>query len=195
MSLLGAAFVFFLIMDPLGNVPLFLSALRTTPHERRQMVILRENLIALVVMIAFLFGGSALVEMLGIESAALEAAGGVILLLIAIRMVFPTPERNLQEATLGEPFIVPLAVPYVAGPSLLAMIVVLVSQNPGDWQLYLAALTISWALTAAILYASGFLHRVVGDRVLVAIERLMGMILVILAVQMLLNGTRIFFGL
>lgn len=193
MSLLSAFVVFFLIMDPLGNIPLFLAALRTTPPERRQWVILRECLIALAIMVAFLFGGQGLLNLLGIEGAALEAAGGVILLLIAIRMVFPTPERNLREATLGEPFIVPLAVPYVAGPSLLAMEVVLISQNFDAWPVYLGALGMAWAATTVILYASGFLHRVVGERTLVAIERLMGMILVILAIQMMMNGAKEFF--
>lgn len=196
MSLLAAFLIFFLIMDPFGNVPLFLAALRTTPPERRQWVILRECLIAFVVMVAFLFGGPALLDLLQIEGSALETAGGVILLLIAIRMVFPTPERNLREhgtAHMGEPFIVPLAVPYIAGPSLLAMEVVLISQNFDDWPVYLAALALSWAVTTVILYTSGFLLRVLGERTLVAVERLMGMILVILAIQMMLNGAKAFF--
>nr|WP_255698202.1 MarC family protein [Tessaracoccus sp. ZS01] len=185
---------FFLVMDPLGNVPLFLTALRNTPEERRQWVILRELLIALAVMVAFLFAGRSLLDLLNIGNAALETAGGVILLLIAIRMVFPTAERNLREPhTDDEPFIVPLAVPYVAGPSLLAVEVVLISQNPADWPIFLGALILAWSVTAGILYLSGFLRRVVGDKTLIAIERLMGMILVILAVQMMLGGIKAFF--
>ncbi|GAA4900761.1 MarC family protein [Tessaracoccus lubricantis] len=193
--MLAAALTFFLVMDPLGNVPLFLTALRNTPEERRQWVILRELLIALGIMVAFLFAGRGLLQLLSIDNGALVAAGGVILLLIAIRMVFPTPERNLREPhTDDEPFIVPLAVPYVAGPSLLAVEVVLVSQNPDQWPAYLGALILSWLVTAAILYMSGFLRRVVGDKTLIAIERLMGMILVILAVQMMFQGIADFFG-
>lgn len=192
--MLSAALTFFLVMDPLGNVPLFLTALRNTPEERRQWVILRELLIALAVMVAFLFAGRSLLDLLNIGNAALETAGGVILLLIAIRMVFPTSERNLREPhTDDEPFIVPLAVPYVAGPSLLAVEVVLISQNPADWPIFLGALILAWAVTAGILYLSGFLRRVVGDKTLIAIERLMGMILVILAVQMMLGGIKAFF--
>lgn len=193
MELLSAAIVFVLVMDPFGNVPLFLTALRTTPAERRQWVTLRECLIALAIMVAFLFGGGAMLDLLSIEPSALEAAGGVILLLIAIRMVFPTDQNNLQEATLGEPFIVPLAVPYLAGPSLLAIEVVLMSQTPQDWPIFLGALVISWAFSTVVLYLSGFLHRVVGERTLVAIERLMGMILVILSVQMMFSGAKTFF--
>ncbi|MHA7861382.1 MarC family protein [Tessaracoccus sp. Y36] len=192
--MLSAALTFFLVMDPLGNVPLFLTALRNTPEERRQWVILRELLIALAVMVAFLFAGGSLLDLLNIGNAALETAGGVILLLIAIRMVFPTAERNLREPhTDDEPFIVPLAVPYVAGPSLLAVEVVLISQNPADWPIFLGALILAWSVTAGILYLSGFLRRVVGDKTLIAIERLMGMILVILAVQMMLGGIKAFF--
>lgn len=193
MELLSAVIVFILVMDPFGNVPLFLTALRTTPPERRQWVILRECLIALVIMVMFLFGGGGLLDLLSIEPSALEAAGGVILLLIAIRMVFPTPHNNLQEATLGEPFIVPLAVPYLAGPSLLAILVVLMSRSPQDWPVFLGALVISWVMSTVVLYLSGFLHRVVGERTLVAIERLMGMILVILSVQMMFSGAKEFF--
>lgn len=194
MSLVATFVVFFMIMDPIGNVPLFLTALRAVDPKRRQWVIFRENLIALAVMVAFLFGGPGLLDLLSIEQSALEAAGGVILLLIAIRMVFPTPDRNLEEPTEPvEPFIVPLAVPYVAGPSLLAMEVVLVSQDFDAWPIYLGALVLAWASSSIILYASGFLHRVVGEKTLVAVERLMGMILTILAMQMLMNGAKTFF--
>lgn len=192
--LVSSALTFLLVMDPLGNVPLFLTALRKTKPERRQWVILRECLIALVVMVLFLSMGRGLLTLLHIDEPALTAAGGVILMLIAIRMVFPTPERNLKEPTTHEePFIVPLAVPYVAGPSLLAIIVVLISKDSGNWPWYLGGLVASWLITTVTLYFSGFLQRVVGTRVLVAVERLMGMILVIFAVQMMFDGTKAFF--
>ncbi len=193
--MISAAFTFILVMDPLGNVPLFLASLKNTAPERRQWVILRECLIALVVMVSFLFAGRGLLNLLHVDDAALKAAGGVILLLISIRMVFPTPERNLTEpVTHDEPFIVPLAVPYMAGPSLLAVIVVFVSQSPESLPWYLGGLVASWAISTVVLYFSGFLQRVVGERALVAVERLMGMILVLLAVQMMFEGTKAFFA-
>ena len=193
--MISAAFTFILVMDPLGNVPLFLASLKNTAPERRQWVILRECLIALVVMVSFLFAGRGLLNLLHVDDAALKAAGGVILLLISIRMVFPTPERNLTEpVTHDEPFIVPLAVPYMAGPSLLAVIVVFVSQSPESLPWYLGGLVASWAISTVVLYFSGFLQRVVGERTLVAVERLMGMILVLLAVQMMFEGTKAFFA-
>ena len=192
--MISAAFTFILVMDPLGNVPLFLASLKNTAPERRQWVILRECLIALVVMVSFLFAGRGLLNLLHVDDAALKAAGGVILLLISTRMAFPTPERNLTEpVTHDEPFIVPLAVPYMAGPSLLAVIVVFVSQSPESLPWYLGGLVASWAISTVVLYFSGFLQRVVGTRALVAVERLMGMILVLLAVQMMFDGTKAFF--
>lgn len=192
--LVSSAFTFLIVMDPLGNVPLFLSSLRRTDPARVQWVILRECLIALAIMVAFLFAGRTLLELLHVEDAALKAAGGVILLLIAVRMVFPTPEKSIKvEPTHDEPFIVPLAIPYVAGPSLLAVIVVLVSQTPGDWPWLLGGLVAAWALTTVVLYFSGFLQRVLGRRALEAVERLMGMILVLLAIQMMFDGTKEFF--
>lgn len=193
--IVSSAMVFILIMDPFGNVPLFLAALAHTAPERRRRVIVRELLIALGIMLAFLFGGQAFMRVFHIDAPALTVAGGVILMLIALRMVFPTPERNLREkAPDDEPFIVPLAVPYVAGPSLLAIEVVLISQNPDKWATYLGALSLAWLATAVILYVSGFLRRVVGDKTLIAMERLMGMLLVILAIQMMLGGTKEFFA-
>ena len=193
--MISAAFTFILVMDPLGNVPLFLASLKNTAPERRQWVILRECLIALAVMVAFLFLGRGMLTVLHIDDAALQAAGGVILLLISIRMIFPTAQSNLAEPmTHDEPFIVPLAVPYMAGPSLLAVIVVFVSQSPESLPWYLGGLVASWAISTVVLYFSGFLQRVVGTRALVAVERLMGMILVLLAVQMMFEGTKAFFA-
>lgn len=191
--ILSSAFTFLLVMDPLGNVPLFLASLRRTTPERTQWVILRECLIALAVMVLFLFAGQAVLTLMGIEDAALKTAGGVILLLIAIRMVFPPEKTFANDSLHEEPFIVPLAVPYVAGPSLLAVIVILVSQSPGEWPLLLVGLVAAWVLTTVTLYFSGFLQRVLGRKPLEAIERLMGMILVILAIQMMLEGIKEFF--
>nr|WP_279588654.1 MarC family protein [Brooklawnia cerclae] len=184
----------FLVMDPLGNVPLFLAALRNVAPARRRFVLTRELLIALGVMAIILFLGRGLMELLHVTQPALATAGGVILLLIAIRMVFPSPDRPLAERVVDEPFIVPLAVPYVAGPSVLAIEIVLMQQMPGQWPLILLALVIAWAVSSAILLASSCLHRFLGERTLLATERLMGMILVIIAVQMMLGGIRDFFA-
>ena len=193
MSLLSAIVLLILVMDPLGNIPLFLTALCGVDPARHRFIIKRELLIALGIMIIFLAAGRFLLDVLNVTPPALNAAGGVILLLIAFRMVFPTPERSLQEAVRDEPFVVPLAIPYTAGPSILATEVLLMSQQPERWPTWLAAVLIAWAISATILYFSSYLHRLLGDRGLTAIERLMGMILVIVAMEMLLDGIRDFF--
>lgn len=193
--IISSALVFFLVLDPFGNLPLFLTALSRTAPERRKKVIVREQLIALAIMLAFLFGGQRFLQLFHISAPALSVGGGMILLLIALRMVFPTPDRSLKEPSPeDEPFIVPLAVPYLAGPSLLAMEIVMVSGNPEGLPSYLIALLASWFVSAIVLYFSEGLVGVVGAKALVAVERLMGMVLVIVATQMSLEGIAHFFS-
>lgn len=194
MSLMQAVTLLFLVMDPLGNIPFFMTAVKKVARERRQWVIARELLIALAIMVLFLFAGQGLLGLIQVSPEALTAAGGIILMLIAVRMVFPSPETTLEEVSLAdEPFIVPLAVPYTAGPSLLAVEVLLVSQDPARWPTWLAALMIAWSASATILFLSGYLERILGERVLLAIERLMGMVLVMISTQMIFDGIQRFF--
>ena len=188
MDLLSATVLLFFVMDPLGNVPLFLSALKNVEPSKHGRIILRDLLIALVILIAFLFAGRYILSALGVSSAALTAAGGVILLLIAIRMIFPTAERSLREEVEEEPFIVPLAVPYTAGPSVLATQLLLISRESGRWLVWLLAVCLAWLASAIILYSSSYLRRILGERGITALERLMGMLLVLVAVEMLMQG-------
>lgn len=188
MTILSAAVLLFFVMDPLGNVPLFLAALRHVDPARHRFIIMRELLIALALMIVFLFAGRYLLEILQVSPAALTAAGGVILLLIALRMIFPASERSLQESVREEPFVVPLAIPYTAGPSVLATELLLMSREPDRWPAWLAAVCLAWVAAAVILFLASDLRKVLGDRGLTALERLMGMVLVIVAVEMLMNG-------
>lgn len=193
MSLVSAVVLLFLVMGPLGNVPLFLSALRNVEPSRQRHVILRDMLIALGIMVGFLFLGQILLDVLGVESPALTAAGGVILLVIAFRLIFPSAERNRVEQVHEEPFVVPLAIPYTAGPSVLSTELLLMSQDPSRWHVWLLAIILAWSAAAAILLASASLQRWLCVRGLTAIERLMGMVLIILAVDMLLEGIKNFF--
>ena len=188
MSLLSASLLLFFVMDPLGNVPLFLTALKDVPAARQRPVILRELLIALVILIVFLFFGRYILEVLHVSRQALTIGGGVVLLLIALRMIFPTPEASLREAVHEEPFIVPLAIPYTAGPSAMATTLLFMSTEPARWPVWLGAVCLAWLASAVILYFSGGLRRVLGERGLTAIERLMGMLLITVAIEMLLRG-------
>lgn len=188
MTLVSAAVLLFFVMDPLGNVPLFLAALRQVDPARYRTVILRELCFALVIMVAFLFAGRHLLGMLHVSEAALTAGGGFILLLIAIRMIFPSSEHTLREAVQSEPFIVPLAIPYTAGPSVLATELLLMSREPEHWPKWLLAIGLAWLASATILFFASGLRKALGDRGLLAMERLMGMLLILVAVEMLMGG-------
>ncbi len=194
MSIESAAILIFLVIDPLGNIPFFLTALKSVAPARQNRVIIRELLIAYGVMVAFLFAGKPLLDVLRISEPALTIAGGVILFLIALRMVFPPPGRSLQEEVEGEPFIVPLAIPYVAGPSVLATELLLMSREPQRWRSWLIALSLAWAATAVILMLGSTVRAYLGQRAMIAIERLMGMILVAIAMQMFLSGVERYIG-
>jgi MarC family membrane protein len=191
MTLASAAVLLFLVLDPLGNIPFFVSALQAVAPERRVRVVVRELVVAYLVLVAFLFVGQPLLSLLQITGPALTIAGALVLFLIALRMVFPTAERNLSENVGGEPFIVPLAIPYVAGPSAMATVLLLVSREPSRWPAWLGALTAAWIVSAVILMLGGRLSRLLGQKGLVALERLMGLLLVAVAVQMFLEGLRV----
>lgn len=175
-------------MDPLGNVPLFLSVLKDVAPERRRRVLIREVLFSYLVLLTFLFLGKYLLQLLRLQQETISIAGGIVLFLIALRMIFP-PERGLLGEPLeGEPFVVPLAIPLIAGPSTLAALLLLQSSGPNTWAELVLAVTIAWAITALILLSSTYLYRLLKQRGLIAMERLMGMLLVMLAVQMFMDG-------
>ena len=188
MTVAAAALLLFFILDPLGNIPVFLSVLKGLPPARQRKVLARELLIALAVLMLFLWGGQYALELMHLRQESVSIAGGIVLFLIGLRMIFPTADGVMGDVPGGEPFIVPLAIPMIAGPSGMAAVMLLGSQEPdrmGDWML---ALTIAWGATAAILFSATYLQKLLGNRVLAAMERLMGMVIVAISVQMLLDG-------
>ena len=188
MTILSAAPLLFFILDPLGNVPVLLSLFKNVPASRQRNVLVRELLIALLVLMVFLWGGQYVLTAMHLRQESVSIAGGIVLFLIGLRMIFPTPEGVMGDVAGGEPFIVPLAIPMIAGPSGMAAVMLLGSQEPGrmgDWML---ALTLAWGSTAIILFSATYLQKWLGTRVLTAIERLMGMVIVAISVQMLLDG-------
>lgn len=188
MTILSAALLLFLILDPLGNIPVFLSVLKPLPPKRQRYVLARELLIALAVLMMFLWAGKYALEMMHLRQESVAIAGGIVLFLIGVRMIFPRPEGLMGEIPGGEPFIVPLAIPLVAGPSGMAAVMLMGSNEPArlaDWSL---ALVLAWSATAAILFSSTLLYKWLGMRVLTAVERLMGMLLVAISVRMVLDG-------
>lgn len=188
-SVLSAAITLFLLMDPLGNVFVFTALLKDVEPRRRYTVVLRENLIALVTLLIFLLFGPAVMGLLNIHTAALGFAGGIVLFMVAMEMIFPGRRATTYEAGTGsEPFIVPLAIPLIAGPSTMAVLMLMSSQQPHRRDEWAVALLIAWLCGLVILLLANRLRPLLGARGLLAIERLMGMVLLVLAVQMSLNG-------
>lgn len=190
-TFVSATILLLLITDPVGNIPLFANALKHVAPARRPRVILREVLIAFGLLLAFMFVGQGFLQVMNLSAIALQMGGGVVLFLIALRMIFPTPRPDLEQDQ-GEPLIVPLAIPALAGPSAMATVLLLVSQQPEKRMEWIAALSVTMAVCAVILLLAQQIQRLVGDRLIEALERLMGLVLVAVAIEMMLRGFRAF---
>ncbi len=182
----------FLIMDPFGNAPIFNAVLSGLDSRRRSIVVARELLFALFILLGFLFAGNTLLNFLDLKQPSLSISGGILLFIIALRMIFPSARTAEDNTDIEDTFIVPLAVPLIAGPSTIAVLLLLSSTKPEQLIEWSIALFLAWLGTTILLVASPFLLRVIGSRGSRALERLMGMILVFLAIQMLLNGIQSF---
>ncbi|PXW24430.1 MarC family protein [Paraburkholderia caballeronis] len=188
-SFLSATILLILITDPLGNIPLFISCLRGVAKQRRAVVILREVAIAFVILLVFMVAGNRFLRMMGLTDTSLRIGGGIVLFLIALRMIFPHPGGLFGSGDKGgEPLIVPLAIPALAGPSALATVMLLTSQAPGKTLEWVAALTVTMVLCAIVLVLAERIQALLGERVVTAFERLMGLVLVAISVEMILAG-------
>jgi multiple antibiotic resistance protein len=188
LSLFSVSLSLFLLMDPIGNIPFFVSYLKGFEPAKARYIIFREKVIALVIIVGFNFIGDGLMRFLNIQDDTIQIAGGVILFLLCLKMVFPPPHANgehLPQA--AEPFIVPLAVPLVAGPGVLAAVMIYARQETNDW-LMVGAIFLAWSASLLILISSAWIKKILGNRGIIAMERLMGLILTLIAVQMFLSG-------
>lgn len=193
LHILSVAFALFLLMDPVGNVPIFVSVLKDIDPKRQRVVIMRELLIALAIIILFNFLGNFLLDLLKIQRPTLLISGGIILFIIAIRMIFPAEhEESSTHSSSKEPFIVPLAIPMVAGPAVLAAVMLYSYQDKSEW-ITIASIVLAWGASTLILLCSPYLKKLLGPSGLIACEKLMGLILVLLSVQMFLEGIQLIF--
>lgn len=189
MSILSAAITLFLMMDPIGNVPAFAALLKDVDARRRSAVVLRENFIALAVLLFFLLFGPSVLGVLRIEESALSMAGGVVLFIVALEMIFPGRHNVYHDpAFTGEPFIVPMAIPLIAGPSTMAVLMLMATREPNRRDEWVAALLAAWTASLVVLLLANRLRPLLGRRGLAATERLMGMVLLVMAVQMSMSG-------
>ena len=188
-SFISATILLILITDPLGNIPLFIAALKHVPMERRRRVILRECAIAFSTLVIFLLFGSGFLSALHLSDETLKIAGGVILFLIAINMVFPGSGGTLvKEESGSEPFIVPVAIPLIAGPSAMTTVMLLAKSSPTRMLEWVGSIFIAMSVTTIVFLSSVRLKEWLGVRFLSAIEKLMGLVLTTIAVEMLLGG-------
>lgn len=179
-----------LVTDPLGGFPVYVALLKNVPPERRMRVILRESAVAFAVLLAFMWFGHGFMVLMHLSETSLGIAGGVVLFLIALRMIFPQPGGVMGETGEGEPFIVPLAIPLIAGPSALATILLLVARGPDKMPEIFAALCVTMLVTVITLASTDRISRFLGESVTSAFERLMGLVLTAIAVEMLLSGVQ-----
>ncbi|MBN1914359.1 MAG: NAAT family transporter [Parachlamydiales bacterium] len=194
-NILWIAFSLFLLMDALGNIPIYMSYLHKFSPKKQSVIIFREMVIALGIMIVFAFIGDGIMQFLHIGKDTIQIAGGIILFILALKMIFPVG-KQLDTADISyeeDPFIVPLAVPLVAGPATLSAIMLYISQMDNNWTV-LFAIILAWIPSLILLLGSSLLARLLGKKGLFACQRLMGLILVLIAVEMFLAGIRIFIG-
>jgi len=191
-SFTSAVVILLLVADPFGNIPVFVALLRNVDPARRVRVVVRECAIALAVLIAFMLYGKQFLDLMGLSDRSLNIAGGVILFLIALRMVFREGDRIFGGLPDGEPFIVPLAIPSIAGPAAIATVILLVSRAPERMVEWTIAICVAMAASLVVLLFAERISRLVGERGLYAFERLMGLILTAVAVEMLLRGIEAF---
>ena len=194
-SFLSAFVLLLLVLDPFGSLPIFIPVMRIVPAKRRVVVALREVAIAFAVLCLFMFFGDAFLRVMRLSERSLEVAGGVILLMVAIRMIF-SHEGGVYGTPEGkEPFIFPLAVPLLAGPSAMATVLLLASRQPDRILSWVGALACAMLVSGAVLLLCERIRRLLGDSVVAALEKLMGLVLTAIAVEMILAGLkRYFFG-
>ncbi len=192
-SFLSAFALLLLVLDPFGNLPIFISVMRGVAPENRHRVAVREVVIAFLVLLAFMLGGSTFLSLMRLSERSLEVAGGVILLIIAIRMIFTDDSGNYADDSGREPFIFPLAVPLLAGPSAMATVLLLASRQPERLTSWVGALTLAMAVSGVVLLAADRIRRLLGASMVSAIEKLMGLVLTAVAVEMILAGLKRYF--
>jgi MarC family membrane protein len=192
-SFLSAFVLLLLVLDPLGSLPIFVSVMKAVPPPRRRLVALRETAIAFTVLLAFMLGGQGFLGVMRLSERSLEVAGGVILLIIAIRMIFTGGGEGFANDDGREPFIFPLAVPLLAGPSAMATVLLLASRQPGQLWSWVGALSLAMVVSGLVLLAADRIRRWLGSSMVSAIEKLMGLVLTAVAVEMILAGLKRYF--
>ncbi len=192
-TFVSAFILLLLVLDPFGSLPIFISVMKGVPPERKRWVAIREVVLAFAALAAFMFAGESFLKLMHLSERSLEVAGGVILLMIAIRMIFGSGESIYASESEREPFIFPLAVPLMAGPSAMATVLLLASRQPDRMAEWVGALSCAMLVSGVVLLAADRIRRLLGDSVVSALEKLMGLVLTAIAVEMILAGLKRYF--
>ena len=190
-SIISTAILIMFVIDPFGNVPVILSILKDVELKRRRTVIIREMFFGLGILLLFLFFGESFLNLFHLETEAVRIAGAVIFFVIGIKLIFPGEQGSAQlYGSNSEPFVVPIAMPLIAGPSALATLLVMSKSHANNLGSLFISLLLAWFVSAIIMYLSPFLYKVLREKGLSALERLMGMLLLMMSVQMFIDGIR-----
>lgn len=190
-SIVSTAMLLIFILDPFGNIPLLLSILKKATPKQRYKIITRESLIGFFILMVFFFFGQSFLNIFHLQTESITIAGGIIFFIISLKMIFPNSHGDSIFATdEQDPLVVPIAMPMIAGPGALATIMVLVQTNQEHLVSLFVSLSLAWIVSASILLFSPMLYKVLKNKGLTALERLMGMLLLIMSVQMFIDGIK-----
>lgn len=188
--------IFIMIMDPFGNLPFFIATLRDESHNDFVKIVIRESTIALFIMLASIFLGKAFMSMMRVSNEHLQITGGIVLLIIGLKMIFSSLVPKGEEEIKKDPFIVPLAIPLICGPGLIALLTTLKNSSPSaTYPNILCATFIAWLIVTIILSLGKYLYRIVGNKGIDAMESLMGLLLTCLSISILLKAINTIYGL
>ena len=180
------AFTIFFVLNATGQIPLFLALLARFDHKRQLKIITRELIIALVVLLLFTFFGDWILKVLGISQPIIAVAGGILLFLISLTMIFPKGEATHEHLT-KEPMVIPLAIPVITGPGAITTVMTYAHET-GHPLMVAGAVFCAWLPSLVILLMGSYIKNIMGERGLTAIERLGGMLVCLIGINMCTNG-------
>ncbi|MFK7744130.1 MAG: MarC family protein [Roseobacter sp.] len=196
--LITAFVTMFVVIDPIGMAPLFVALTQEMSDKARRRIALRATAIAMIILLAFAIFGEALLGFVGISMPAFRIAGGVLLFLTALDMLFERrtkrradqSDQAAEDDDMDDPSVFPLAIPLIAGPGSIASVILLMGQRPGveGAVLVLGATAMVMLIVLAFFLLSGPIGRALGKTGITVVTRLLGMLLAALSVQFVLDG-------
>ncbi|MFZ7090405.1 MarC family protein [Primorskyibacter sp. 2E233] len=196
--LITAFATLFVVIDPVGLTPMFIALTTGTDARHRRSVALRSCLIAFTLLTLFAFFGEAVLGFIGISMPAFRIAGGILLFLTALDMLFERRTKRREDQTETEDFpdpsVFPIAIPLIAGPGSIASIILLTGQADGALAMasVLGVMAAVLVIVLALFLSAGLIERALGKTGITVVTRLLGMLLAALSVQFVLDGLRAF---